>query len=165
MPVLHTQQLLTQGQTAGVFLSADGDRVYKLFKFLGPGRSEQRLRAVFAAERQAYQVLTQHPQLRDHAPRLFGTPRIDAVLNNRSDASHGFLLDCCLELERVQGGSIPVFAVEPPHRLRVLMLLKRFEKAGIDYVLDAEVFDWQRPDEMKLVDFAVRDARADYPDQ
>ena len=152
-----------RGSWADLFFPPSNGRVYKLFRKPKAERWERCARAVFEAEAQAYEIVHANFQLRRHTPKFFGRAKVDAVLDRGGrNQGYRYLLDCCYSIARLEGPDCGVFGVPDSILPHMLLLLERFEEAGIDYVGDASVFGWGDPDTMQLVDFAVHDAAANY---
>ncbi len=161
--LLSIEDIIGKGQTAHVF--AREGCVLKVFLRHDVGRSHERMRAVCAAEMNAYRIVALTPGLVPHAPRFYGQKSVIGVRDrNGRDCSDRYLLDTCYAIERLNDKPISVFEVPKKYSQAVKQLMERFEAAGIDYVEDADVVGWRTPETMKLLDFATYDARAEVND-
>jgi hypothetical protein len=103
---------IPSGGFADVFLAPAERKVFKLFKnHKHPGVPPERgviedelRRLVFEAERRAYEIASADEDLKKFIPVFYGSPKVSHVVAlNGQDITHQYLLDCCLELEQLEG--------------------------------------------------------------
>jgi hypothetical protein len=167
--VLNQANLIGRGAFSWVITGTENGCVYKIFKrhthpdYTGEDPfDDERNSAVFRAELDAYKIIERHEDLRIHAPDFLGAVQVKGVVDtNGCDISDGFLLDCCLCIERVLGEAQKLNQLVEVHDH-----LKRFETSlkavGVKYTLDSSVFSPGDKDRFKVIDFAVSDAANDY---
>jgi hypothetical protein len=161
---LNLRDGFRRGALAAVIFEPSGRFAFKLFKsgrhpdYRDDPLPENKIRAYFRSELDAYLIVSAKPQLAEHVPVFHGVPAIASVVDaNGSDVSALFLLDCCLKLERICGDDRKWALVERefPH---LQDFDRRLRAAGVDFTLDANVFNAASPEAFKVIDIATRDA-------
>lgn len=155
---------------ADLFLDPAERKAFKLFKNhkhpnVCPerGTKEDDLRRLmFEAEKQAYEIATADEHLKTYSPVFYGARNVSRVvaLNGR-DITEQYLLECCLELEMLEGKDVKFENV----RNRFEQVEKLFNRAGIRHTKDMSAFVNVNRSDIKLIDFAVRDAYAETENQ
>jgi len=156
-----------RGAFATVVIDRDNQRAYKLFKnnrhpdYSGEDNfDDERNKLVFAAETEAYKIIATIPDLQKHAPEFFGIQKIDRVLNHEeSDISSHYLLDCCYCMRLCGGNDKKYGQCRLPYIDEFARLMVQH---GIRYVIDSSVFNPDSESDFVFIDFATRDAAADF---
>ena len=151
------------GGFAGVFLAPAERKVFKLFKnYKHPDVSPERgviedelRRLVFEAERRAYEIASADEELQQFIPVFYGSPKVSRVVAlDGQDITNHYLLDCCLELQQLEGECVKFESI----RCRFEPVEALFHRAGIRYTKDMSAFLEANGNGIKLIDFAIRDA-------
>ena len=97
--------LSSNGASADIYFI--GDRVYKLFRskahprWGGGDTSEACARTMFRSELAAWRIVQDHESMRAHTPGFHGQVDIKTIQNPLH-----YLLDCCYEIDRVEGRAV-----------------------------------------------------------
>lgn len=167
-PTLQLSQHYKKGCFGRVELNHQTKRAIKLFHakdtseiFFETRPWENEIRKiVFADEVQAYELANSCQDLRSLVPRFFGKRCFSSIKSESGeDVSHLYLLDCCYEIELIDGqfiklGKLASYGVP---QLEIDRITALFNGAGIKYTDDADATtscDLQRIE--KVIDFATR---------
>lgn len=181
--ILSKQGLrIASGGNADVFIDAENNFVYKVFKSLHHSEIQnssekdydeetfrQYKRAVFQAEYVAYQFVQRSELLKRFTPVFHGIEVLEGVTGETGDdESRFYLLDCCLKLKFVEGDDLKLNegARQSPAGLRILsdegvsieQLEAEFAKTEIFYLRDASVIINET--ELKFIDFATHEVKS-----
>lgn len=158
-----------QGAFGRVELDFQTRRAIKLFLAIDTSQAsyqdrpwENEIRKiVFAEEVQAYELANSCPDLLFHVPKFFGKRSFTSIKSESGeDVSHLYLLDCCYEMELIEGRFEKIHNW-PNHGApiqEVERITSLFQKAGINHTIDADATtstDLQRIE--KVIDFAIRE--------
>ena len=140
---LHGQRIadtdfryLDHGAYATVFANAALGRVRRVFRKL-PDVSRDHCAAVFGAEREAYRIVQNSPNLRAVTPAYFGAPTLMKIVAlDGTDVSNDYWLDLAMELELISAsfvklGSAP--SLLPPE------IRDAFLAIGVGHLSDASI--------------------------
>ena len=155
-----------RGALAFVIFEPGGKFAFKIFKsskhpnHRDDPPSDDLIRAYFQAEHDAYQIVSKNPALAKHAPIFYGTTKIISVANEAGVlVSDHFLLDCCLQFERLSGHDDKLALYESKFQY-LQQFTSQLKAAGISHTLDASVFNPGNAEGFKIIDFATRDVGA-----
>lgn len=152
-----------RGALAVVVFEPTGRFAFKIFKsgkhpdHRDDPLSEHLIRTYFRSEYHAYRIASQNPELARHVPVFHGIPKILSVVDaNGLAVTDHFLLDCCLQFERLcgQDSKLAPYERQFPH---LQQFTNQLRAAGICHTLDASVFSPADAEAFKLIDFATRD--------
>ncbi len=158
---LHLDALIAQGAYGDVFHLPAADRVYKLFRRKPLDPEGRAVEAIFKAEMKAYEIAAGISSLAPHIPGFFGPVTVAEVLDTtQAVVSDRYHLNQCYALEFLPGEVRKWCATPDCYHTRLEALLDQFCEAGIEYVGDADVWNWENPSQTKLLDIATDDAAA-----
>ncbi len=162
-----------EGSFADIFIDKSTGRAYKLFKSYqhpnidkfdyGELEFNAYRKRVFESEKKAYQITQNCKLLNDRSlfPIFYGTPTITKVYNSKgADVSNNYLLDCCLDLEYIQGennklGLIDKNDFNTTYSINIDAIIREMKDAGIGFTIDMSIISTIKT--FKLIDFAIVD--------
>ena len=152
--VLKVSQRISDGASADVFLSDDGERVYKLYRRITEVSYVDEPPRLFQNEVIGYGVAMRTDSLRSHVPGFCGTPRITEVLSDSGVSAmadyHG---ECCLELDFIPGECRKIGAI-PSECDHIVVALMDAMSRVMRCSFDASFFNWCDEQRIVTIDFA-----------
>ncbi|MEP6794924.1 MAG: hypothetical protein ABJB16_11400 [Saprospiraceae bacterium] len=171
--------IIGRGAFADIFFDSKKSRVYKLYKSYdhpslngtgkeecGQDRTNKYRKAVFTTEFQAYIGIQDNSILIRYTPSFYGSVKIGKVQHDGQDLSNQYILDCCIEMECIDGISTKLNVILEDNTLKNNIenefgftfkdLLEEFNKCGVLYTLDSSAIINEQS--FKLIDFATIDS-------
>ena len=163
--VIQLKWKINEGALADIFLEPCTRNVYKLFLNGAHPRNQAQFldcqfdgvrRLVFNDECRAYQIAAATEVLATQIPRFYGRTPIRAVVDGESVCSRFYLLDSCYCLEWITGAATKLHPIDELSERHLADIERRFHEAGILYTRDASIFNRSDPQQLKLIDFAMK---------
>ena len=157
--------MVTGGAFAVVVLYYENAFARKLFKAIfdkeRPWENELR-KKVFSSEVEAYKkLMSSNIDLCGLAPDFRGVPKITKVLDfYGNDVSVSYLLDCCYDMELINGDFDKLLESGRPKNITpeaLSVIQEPFNNLGIMYMEDSSVTIDSSGNIVKIIDFAVSD--------
>ncbi len=175
---------IRNGAFADILIDTKSKRAFKLFKSydhphlngtgkedLGPEKTNKYRREVFKTELEAYLIAERNKIIKKHTPQFYKQHRFDKVFNANQDISHYYLLDCCFEMDYVEGECKKLTHIrsnrellqdlESSLKFKLTSLLSAFNEAGIKYTEDSSIII--NSHSFVIVDFATIDPHSFEP--
>jgi hypothetical protein len=131
--------------------------LFKRYPIIPPKQTEEGRRLTYRHQREAYQLISSDPYLKNHIPTFFGPVTIDDVIErDGTSIKDSYLLDCCYALEVVRGDETKMPLTHHDSSIGSLAHIKdaaeRFAKFGVN-VSDSSVFNAVDRERFKFIDF------------
>jgi len=156
MASLHLKDQIGTGCFADVFRPFGSDRVFKLLRRHAADQAGRAIHSLFESEKLAYTIAAENEALRPHIATLYGLPHIDSIFDSHGrNVSDRYHLDCCLEIEYLDGVAEKLIEVPDEYHPAVESLFNVFYDAGIRAVGDASVIRPTNSGPIKVIDWSM----------
>jgi len=134
-------------------------------------RTNEYRKRVYQTEVDAYNLIKDSGLLKKFTPLFYGPISITKVIDNGKDISDQFLLDCCYEMEYIEGiaeklniihgNSEILLPLEKNLGFSLHEIIKEFVKLGVHYTKDSSAVYGDKV--FKIIDFATKDSEEFQP--